>query len=120
MKVYIAGRITGDENYKAKFEAAKRYLENEFNFTVLNPAVMPEGMKPADYMRICFAMLDTADMVVFLPDYKESKGAMLERAWCEYTGRPFLYFGEVKDAFSDRRHKEWPEREKCERRGANG
>lgn len=93
MKIYIAGRITGDENYKAKFEATKGYLESEggYDDIVLNPAIMPEGMSPADYMRICFAMLDTADVAIFLPDYKESKGAMLEHAWCEYTGKTIAY-----------------------------
>lgn len=93
VKVYIAGRITGDENYKAKFEATQRYIER-INYTALNPATMPEGMSPADYMRICFAMMETADIVAFLPDYKESKGAMLEHAWCEYTGKPFYHITE--------------------------
>lgn len=91
MKVYIAGRITGDENYKAKFEAAERYIKRMHDDIVLNPAILPAGMKPADYMRICFAMLDTADIVVFLPDFKESKGAMLEHTWCKYTGKPIFY-----------------------------
>lgn len=95
MKIYIAGRITGDENYKAKFEAAKLHFERiGGKIIVLNPAIMPEGMEPADYMRICFAMLDTADLVVFLPDYKASKGAMLEHAWCEYTGKTHAYISE--------------------------
>lgn len=56
MKVYIAGKITGD----------------------------------SDYMRICFAMMDTAEMVVLLPDYKQSKGAQLEYMWCQYVGKPTM------------------------------
>lgn len=41
----------------------------------------------ADYMRICMAMIDAADCVVFLPDAGDSAGARLERAYCEYVGK---------------------------------
>lgn len=41
----------------------------------------------ADYMRICMAMIDVADCVVFLPDTGDSAGARLERAYCEYVGK---------------------------------
>lgn len=61
-------------------------------FTVLNPAVLPEGMKPADYMRICLAMIDSADVVMFLPDWEESKGAKLEWDLCQYIGKQTMYF----------------------------
>ncbi|WP_417344296.1 DUF4406 domain-containing protein [Gemmiger sp.] len=86
MKVYIAGKITGDPGYRDKFAAAEIQLGWQGN-TVLNPAELPEGMAPADYMRICFAMIDVADAVVFLPDAAESAGARLERAYCEYIGK---------------------------------
>ena len=89
MKIYIAGKITGDLCYKLKFEHAALQLENAGHI-VLNPATLPSGMKPAEYMRICFAMIDTADAVMFLPDWQDSAGARLERAWCEYTGKTIL------------------------------
>lgn len=90
MKAYIAGQITGDKCYWNKFQQAQEDLENE-GFTVINPAELPEGMAPADYMRICFAMMDTADVVAFLPDYSESRGAQLEWAWCQYVGKQTVY-----------------------------
>ena len=86
MKVYIAGKITGEPGYRDKFAAAEIQLGGQ-GHTVLNPAELPEGMAPADYMRICFAMIDVADAVVFLPDAAESAGARLERAYCEYIGK---------------------------------
>ena len=52
--------------YKAKFEEAENFYKKK-GYIVLNPAVLPSGMQPADYMRICFAMIDTADAVSFLP-----------------------------------------------------
>lgn len=69
MKAYISGKITGDSDHKKKFAHAKVCLETE-GFVVLNPAELPEGMRPADYMRICMAMMDSADVVAFLPDYE--------------------------------------------------
>ena len=80
-KVYIAGKITGDPDYKSKFGiAAEDYRKK--GYVVRNPAMMPEGMKKADYMRICFAMIDTADVVAFLPGYETSPGAQLELQAC--------------------------------------
>lgn len=89
-KIYIAGKITGDENYKQKFEEAEKELQ-KMGYAVLSPAVLAAGMTPADYMRICFAMIDTADEVCFLPDWKKSKGAQLEHAYCEYIGKEIYY-----------------------------
>ena len=84
MKVYIAGKITGDPGYRDKFAAAEIQLGWP-GHTVLNPAELPSGMSREDYMRICFAMIDVADAVVFLPDAADSAGARLERAYCEYV-----------------------------------
>ena len=91
MKVYIAGKITGDKNYRSKFRAAEKTLQG-FGTVVISPAVLADGMTAADYMRICFAMIDTADAVFFLPDWTESKGAQLERAYCEYVGKRICDF----------------------------
>ena len=52
MKIYIAGKITGDENYREKFEVFANYEDRQGNIA-LNPAVLPAGMSQADYMSIC-------------------------------------------------------------------
>lgn len=92
MKVYIAGKITGDPDYKNRFEAGKLALERE-GHTVLNPADLPAGMDNKDYMRICFAMIDVADFAAFLPGWERSKGASLEHAYCQYTNKQTFYLG---------------------------
>ena len=86
MKVYIAGKITGDKRYKAKFRDAAKVLEAA-GYVVLNPAILPAGLTEADYMHITMAMLQAADLAVFLPDYRESQGAMVEWAMCQRTGK---------------------------------
>lgn len=89
MKIYIAGRITGNPHYKAEFKEAETALQCA-GHTVLNPAELPEGMKPADYMRICFAMLDSADMVFMQYGWHESKGANLEYDYARYIGKAVI------------------------------
>ena len=90
MKAYIAGKISGDSTYREKFKTAEQALSNQ-GFVALNPADLPEGMNPADYMRICFAMMESADIVAFLPDYEQSRGAQLEWSWCQYAGKQTMY-----------------------------
>ena len=88
-KIYIAGKITGDAGYREKFAAAEQKLTRE-GFIVLSPAVLPEGMTNAEYMRICFAMIEVADKVAFLDDFLESQGARLEWDYCAYTKKEVL------------------------------
>ena len=90
MKIYIAGKITGDSNYQQKFMNARQDLEKR-GYIVISPAVLPEGMTPGDYMKICFAMIDVADAVAFLPDWKDSAGARLEMEYCKYIGKEIRY-----------------------------
>ena len=95
MKIYIAGKITGDRKYRAKFREAAKTLE-ALGHVVLNPAILPDGLEQVDYMRICLAMLEAADLAVFLPDYQESAGAMVEWAWCQRTGKDCALYMDVK------------------------
>lgn len=90
MKVYIAGRITGNDNYREEFGKAEACLRL-FGHTPLNPATLPDGMKPEDYMRICLAMIDSADMIAFLPGYENSKGARLKLDYARYIHKPYYF-----------------------------
>lgn len=96
MKFYLAGKISGNPNYKRDFaeaeKALREVLKNQWEISpILSPAFLPEGMKKADYMRICFAMVDSADCVVLLPNANESEGAMLEKNYAEYIGKFVLH-----------------------------
>lgn len=86
VKVYIAGRITGDQRYREKFAEAEAALW-EVGHIPLNPAVLPEGMEKEDYMRICTAMLDSADAIGLLSDWTASPGAQLEMHYADYVGK---------------------------------
>ena len=86
MTAYIAGKITGDPQFLEKFEYTEQQLTAR-GLKVLNPAILPKGLTPKQYMKICFAMIDASDVVYFLNDYKESAGAMLEWNYCQYTNK---------------------------------
>ena len=90
MKVYIAGKITGDPYYRAMFAQAERAL-TAAGHIVLNPAVLPEGMGKADYMRICLAMLDSADAIGLLHGWGSSPGARIEYELARYNGKQVIY-----------------------------
>ena len=86
MIVYLAGPITGVADYRQRFDMAERKL-TDLGYTVLNPAILPEGMSKAAYMRICMAMIESADVVAFMPGWQNSAGARIEADYCFYTGR---------------------------------
>ena len=56
MKIYIAGKITGDRKYRAKFREAAKVME-ALGHVVLNPAILPAGPEERDYMRITWHLL---------------------------------------------------------------
>ena len=90
MKIYIAGKITGDPGYLDKFRGEAERLE-ALGHIVLNPAVLPEGMGKADYMRICLAMLDSADAIGLLHGWGSSPGARIEYELARYNGKQVIY-----------------------------
>ena len=86
--IYISGPITGVERYWEAFEAAEDELTAQ-GFIPLSPSRLPKGMGNGQYMRICLAMIDSADAVLFLPGWVRSEGARLEKDYCVYTDTPF-------------------------------
>lgn len=86
--VFISGPITGVPRYYEAFEKAEDELTAR-GYIALSPSRLPQGMANEQYMRICLAMLDSADAVLFLPGYGGSKGAMVEHKVVRYTGKPY-------------------------------
>lgn len=85
-KVYIAGPMTGYEDYNRQ-EFYKSATKLHFEDSIpLNPAILPDGLTQGQYMDICFAMIRAADEIYLLKGYEESKGAMAELAYAEKLG----------------------------------
>lgn len=78
MKVYIAGPMTGlPEFNKPAFHTKADELREE-GFTVLNPAILPDGLEHHEYMQICLPMVQVSDAIYMLSGWESSKGALME------------------------------------------
>ena len=92
MKVYIAGKITGDDYNMVtdKFLVAETQL-SVAGHSVMNPTCLPLGFSHKDYMHICYAMIDVCDAVYFLNDWKMSKGARMEHQYAKKNHKVIYY-----------------------------
>lgn len=92
MKVYIAGKITGDDYNKVteKFLAADSQL-SAAGHLVMRPTCLPLGFSHKDYMHICYAMIDVCDAAYFLNDWKMSKGARMEHQYAKKNHKVIYY-----------------------------
>lgn len=93
MIIYLAGNITGNDNYKKEFKQAEKKLK-EKGHIVLNPAKLPKGMAKEQYMPICLAMLNQADWMVIVND-GDNQGVEVERRYAEYQNIPVLTLEET-------------------------
>ena len=63
MIAYLSGKITGDPEYRAKFEKYQRVYEACGVYeTVISPAMLPERLTHESYMPICFELIKAADV----------------------------------------------------------
>jgi hypothetical protein len=92
MKIYIAGKITGDKNYKTKFKRAEKLLRS-LGHSVMNPAwIAPsDDFTWTDYMQISGMMQARCNAVYFLKDWKESEGAKIEFKRCHQLNQTAFF-----------------------------
>jgi len=90
MKVYIAGKITGYDNYRRRFAKTAEQLR-EAGHTVMNPAVLPDGFENHEYMRICYSMIDVCDAVYFMDNWTDSPGAIREHDYATLHNKQMIY-----------------------------
>lgn len=77
--VYLSGAITKNPNFMKDFNSAEDTVKKLGYEKVINPTCL--GSLNLDYeqfMIICFAMIDAADEVAFLTNWKKSSGARRE------------------------------------------
>ena len=100
MKIYIAGKITGEpirECYE-KFWFASDYIcleMSEIMFTeIINPLELKGiyfGITHQKAMDICLDALKECTHAYFLKDWKESEGAKIEHKFCIDNGIKIIY-----------------------------
>ena len=89
MKIYIAGKITGKDDYEDDFKQAEEKLL-KLGHTVMNPSFLPKGFDQSDYHHVCMAMIDVCEAVYFLPTWTDRKGAHLEMGYAKAKGKKII------------------------------
>jgi hypothetical protein len=84
MKVYIAGAITDNPNYKEQFNKAEEKLK-EAGYEVINPA-KNQGYTYREYINAGLFQLMSCDAIYLLKGYEHSTGATLEHNYARSVG----------------------------------
>jgi len=97
MKVYVSGKITGEDRdkciYKFGYNSSKLRSQGH---QVINPMEMLKSMAAQDFpyedlMTVCFAALKTCDAIYMLEDWPDSNGARLEHSYALNKGKKIFY-----------------------------
>lgn len=84
MKVYIAGAITNNPNYKEQFKAAEEMLIAA-GYAVINPC-KNDGFEYREYINMGLCELMHCDAIYLLKGYENSTGATLEHDYARTVG----------------------------------
>lgn len=106
MKIYIAGKISGDKDYEKRFARAEKRLVRK-GHSVLNPGRIGDFPEITydNYISISRAMQAVCDAVYFLPTWLDSRGAKNEYRFARLHGQQlFFRMKNVPDCRKDRRH----------------
>ena len=90
MKIYLAGKITGNENFVEEFKKAELTLK-EAGHVVINPSLLPVGFEHSEYMKVCLPMVGICDAIYLLNGWESSRGANMEKDYAESWGKLVIF-----------------------------
>lgn len=76
--VFISGPMTGIENFNRDAFNHEASQLRHIGFTVLNPAIFPDGLEHHQYLAMTLVMLEQADAIYLLDGWENSVGAKAE------------------------------------------
>lgn len=98
MKIYIAGKVSGDPDYINKFAKAEKELRATFEGKIINPVresqrefIFPEKQPWSTLMQFCLKLLSGCTHIYMLSDYYKSTGACIELEWAMKCGLEIIY-----------------------------
>ena len=91
-KCYIAGKITGTNDFKERFTDAEHEI-TQMGMIAINPVELPHNhnKKWNSYMKECIAALVGCEAIYMLKGWLHSDGARLERSIADSLGME-IYF----------------------------
>lgn len=90
MRLYLAGAISGNPDYRKQFATAAALLTLQ-GHEVLNPAENEEQPSWRAYMALSLRQLVEQEGIALLPGWESSKGASLEAHVAEALGMVRMY-----------------------------
>jgi hypothetical protein len=88
MKIYISGKISGDNNYRKKFLEAENALYDAGHYPLNPAACVADGTNWTSAMRTALRLMLDSDGVALLRDWKSSHGAKIEVRVAHEVGLP--------------------------------
>lgn len=91
MNIYISGPIEGVDNYREKFEWAKRIIEKGGN-KAINPAGLDlYGLTREQILNLDLVLLDLCDTIYMLKGWESSCGANMEYGYALAKGLDIMF-----------------------------
>lgn len=91
--IYLSGRITDQEDYKKNFAEAEDFLK-PMGYVIINPAELDEvaeDLTYEQYMKICYRLVEIADIIFMVSGWQKSKGANAELSYAKSLGKKVMY-----------------------------
>ena len=86
--IFISGKITGDPNYREKFISKKTELQQIYpQDIILSPTdIDMSNCNWLEAMGVTESIIDACDLIYFMSDWQESRGACEEHAHAAAMG----------------------------------
>nr|DAF22446.1 MAG TPA: deoxyribosyltransferase [Caudoviricetes sp.] len=93
MNIYISGPIEGVDNYREKFERAKRIIEKGGHKAMaINPVGLDlYGLTREQILNVDLALLDLCDTIYMLKGWESSCGANREYGYALAKGMDIMF-----------------------------
>ena len=101
--IYLSGKITGDKFYAEKFIRMGQQLKNDTGSRIINPIYVRPWLGVKEwffYIVPAVKNVYRADAVYLLPDWKQSKGAIIEFVVALLMRKDIYYIQERPVRFS--------------------
>ena len=90
--IYIAGKITGNENFVEDFHKAELELIRQGYTKIINPCCLSKlNLNYEQFMTITLSMVDVADELYMLKNWEDSKGARREYLYAVSKDKVIVY-----------------------------